>query len=87
MHRLRETIADEFRHHSTRNPILTKNLPNSKQKTYIEVKNMYSQEGHRKRLRERFREEGLDHFDEVNVLLEDEWEEEQHGFRVFQVLV
>lgn len=29
---------------------------------------MYSQEGHRKRLRERFREEGLDHFDEVNVL-------------------
>ena len=29
---------------------------------------MYSQEGHRKRLRGRFREEGLDHFDEVNVL-------------------
>ena len=29
---------------------------------------MYSQEGHRKRLRKRFREEGLDHFDEVNVL-------------------
>ena len=29
---------------------------------------MYSQEGHRKRLRERFREEGLDHFDEVSVL-------------------
>ena len=29
---------------------------------------MYSQEGHRKRLRTRFREEGLDHFDEVNVL-------------------
>lgn len=29
---------------------------------------MYSQEGHRKRLRGRFRKEGLDHFDEVNVL-------------------
>lgn len=29
---------------------------------------MYSQEGHRKRLRARFREEGLDHFDEVSVL-------------------
>ena len=29
---------------------------------------MYSQEGHRQRLRRRFREEGLDHFDEVNVL-------------------
>ena len=29
---------------------------------------MYSQEGHRKRLRGRFREEGLDHFSEVNVL-------------------
>ena len=29
---------------------------------------MYSQEGHRQRLRKRFREEGLDHFDEVNVL-------------------
>ncbi len=29
---------------------------------------MYSQEGHRKRLRNRFREEGLDHFDEVSVL-------------------
>ncbi len=29
---------------------------------------MYSQEGHRKRLRKRFREEGLDHFDESNVL-------------------
>ena len=29
---------------------------------------MYSQEGHRKRLRGRFREEGLDHFSEVNFL-------------------
>ena len=29
---------------------------------------MYSQEGHRKRLRKRFREEGLDHFDELYVL-------------------
>ena len=29
---------------------------------------MYSQEGHRKRLRQRFREEGLDHFEEVSVL-------------------
>ena len=29
---------------------------------------MYSQMGHRKRLRERFREEGLDHFDEASVL-------------------
>jgi DNA repair protein RadC len=29
---------------------------------------MYSKEGHRKRLRERFREEGLDSFNEVNVL-------------------
>ena len=29
---------------------------------------MYSQDGHRSRLRKRFREEGLDHFDEVNVL-------------------
>lgn len=29
---------------------------------------MYSQNGHRSRLRKRFREEGLDHFDEVNVL-------------------
>lgn len=29
---------------------------------------MYSQEGHRQRLRRRFRKEGLDHFDEVNVL-------------------
>ena len=29
---------------------------------------MYTQEGHRQRLRRRFRKEGLDHFDEVNVL-------------------
>ena len=29
---------------------------------------MYSQEGHRKRLRQRFREEGLDHFEEVSGL-------------------
>lgn len=29
---------------------------------------MYSQEGHRKRLRSRFRKEGLDSFDEVSVL-------------------
>ena len=46
----------------------TKKRKNSKRNPFYEVKNMYDQSGHRERLKDRFRKEGLDAFDPVNAL-------------------